>query len=150
MNLHAMRCIVCISQEDHTMAKLKATPKNYAQAWEALSGKQSIRLGNNTYLEVANERVYEDGRIPEERKVIAVRLHSTHVVKFYEDGRVTLHTGGYYTVTTKDRINEFITGCVYQKDHQWYYVGHNLEGALDWEHPDDFTEGYNVVKGLPQ
>jgi hypothetical protein len=94
--------------------------------------------------------VYEDGRIPEERKVIAVRLHSTHIVKFYEDGRVTLHTGGWRTVTTKDRINEFITGRVYQKNHDWYYVGHNTEGAIAWEYPDDFIEGYNVVKGIAQ
>ena len=31
------------------------------------------------------------------------------------DGRVALLTGGYRTVTTKDRINQFISGRVYQK-----------------------------------
>lgn len=33
------------------MAKLKATPKSYAEALIVLQGKQSLRLGNNTYLE---------------------------------------------------------------------------------------------------
>jgi hypothetical protein len=33
------------------MAKLKATPKNYAEALAVLAGRESVRLGNNTYLE---------------------------------------------------------------------------------------------------
>ena len=131
------------------MAKLKATPKSYAEALAVLGSKQSIRLGNNTYLETIKERVYEDGHIPEERTVIAVRLHSTYIVKFYENGKVTLHTGGWQTVTTKDRINEFITGRIYQKNHDWYYVGHNSEGAIDWDHPQDFTEGFTLDATIP-
>jgi hypothetical protein len=119
------------------MAKLKATPKNYAAAAEVLAGRDSVRLGNNTYLERLNGLQF-----------IGVRLHNTYVVRFHENGQITLHTGGYRTATTKDRINEFITGRVYQKNHEWYYVGHNTEGALDWDHPDDFTEGYEVKKGL--
>jgi hypothetical protein len=125
------------------MAKLKVTPKNFVQAQQVLGTKSSVRLGNNTFL----ERIEESDSF---KLKIVVRLHNTNIVEFHSDGRVTLHTGGWRTVTTKDRINQFITGRVYQKDHQWYYVGHNLEGALDWEHPDDFTEGYNVVKGMVQ
>ena len=119
------------------MAKLKATPKNYAKALAVLGSKQSVRLGNNTYLEAINERVYEDGRIPEDRKVITVRLHSTHIVKFYEDGRVTLHTGGYHTVTTKECINHFIRGSVFQKAWDWYYAQPN--GTILF-----FAEGLDV------
>lgn len=114
------------------MAKLKATPKNFEQAATVLAGRESIRLGNNTYLEN-----FSGG--------IAVRLHNTRIVWFHEDGTVTLHTGGWQTVTTKDRINEFITGRVYQKNHQWYYVGHTSEGAIDWDNPQAFTEGMNVA-----
>jgi hypothetical protein len=120
------------------MAKLKATPKNFEQAQRVLGTKSSVRLGNNTYL----ERVQEPYNSP--LQMIVVRLHNTYIVQFHSDGRVTLHTGGWHTVTTKDRINEFITGRVYQRNHEWFYVGHNLEGAIDWDHPEDFTDGINV------
>ena len=113
------------------MAKLKATPKNYAEALTTLNGKQSMRLGNNTYLEQ---------RGLTER--IAVRLHSTDVVVFYPSGRVTLHTGGYYSTTTKERINHFIEPAahVYQKAHKWYV----LQGDVRL----DFYEGFVLFPSL--
>lgn len=55
-----------------------------------------------------------------------------------------MRTGGWRTVTTKDRINQLITGRVYQKDYQWYYVGHEPDGSLAWDHPEAFVEGMNV------
>ena len=122
------------------MAKLKATPKNFEQAVAVLKDRISMRLGNNTYLEVSDSDPL--------RGFIGVRLHSTYIVKFWPDGQVTLHTGGWQTVTTKDRINEFITGRVYQKNHEWFYVGHNCDGALAWDSPEDFTEGMNVRRAL--
>jgi hypothetical protein len=106
------------------MAKLKATPKNFVEAAEILQGRESIRLGNNTHLEN-----FHLG--------IAVRLHNTRIVVFHEDGSVTLHTGGYRTVTTKDRINEFITGRVYQKDYEWFY-------SVNGKEPVRFEEGIEV------
>lgn len=100
------------------MAKLKAAPKNFAEALEFLhvSGGLHcvVRLGNNTYLECFTDGTQID--------LIAVRLHETQVVKFYPDGRVTLHTDGHRTVTTKERINHFITGKVWQKNHVWFYT----------------------------
>ena len=123
------------------MAKLKATPKNFEQAVAVLKDRISMRLGNNTYLEVSDSDPL--------RGFIGVRLHSTYIVKFWPDGQVTLHTGGWQTVTTKDRINEFITGRVYQKNHKWFYVGHNCAvGGLAWDSPEDFTEGMNVRRTL--
>jgi len=57
------------------------------------------KLGNNTYAE---------RREGLSAPAIAVRLHATDVLTFYQDGRVVLNTGGWKTVTTKDRINEYI------------------------------------------
>lgn len=113
------------------MAKLKATPKSYAEAAELLAGRDSIRLGNNTYLEN-----FHLG--------IAVRLHNTRIVVFHEDGRVTLHTGGYHTVTTKERLNQFIKGRVYQKSHAWFYVVNRGELGIDWANPIPFEDGIDV------
>lgn len=125
------------------MAKMKATPKTFAAASQFLAGRDSVKLGNNTWL----ENVAAFGPEASPLGFIGVRLHNTYVVKFWVDGQITLHTGGWYRVTTKDRINEFITGRVYQKDHVWYYVGHTTEGALDWEHPVPFKEEMNVAGG---
>lgn len=102
------------------MAKLKATPKNFAEALQFIlaegKGKLSLRIGNNTYLE------YHTGHGTAMTENITVRLHHTHVVTFWPSGRITLHTGGYRTVTTKDRINKFIAGRVHQDQGKWYYT----------------------------
>ena len=112
------------------MAKLKATPKNYAEALEVLNGKSSMRLGNNTYLEN-----HENG-------VIAVRLHNTNIVVFYAHGRAELYSGGYQTVTTKERMNQFIAGRVIQSNWTWRYEG--FHGMDRYTVP--FEEGMNVSK----
>jgi hypothetical protein len=117
------------------MAKMKHCPKNFAEANCILGNRDSLRLGNNTYLVSRFS--------PEENdKHIAIRLHNTDIVKFYSNGRITLHTGGYQTVTTKERMNHFIAGRVYQKNHAWFYA----ESALDWDNPVDFEEGMDVSK----
>jgi hypothetical protein len=118
------------------MAQLKAHPKTYAQAAEYLAGRDSVKLGNNTWLERHEKE--GTGYAP----FIAVRLHNTNIVVFWESGRITLHTGGWYKPTTKDRINEFITGRVYQRG-VWYYQGLR-EG---WHIPAvKFEEGMEVSK----
>ena len=127
------------------MAKLKAHPKTYQQAREALAGRESVKLGNNTYLELVP--MSNENNLPCD---IAVRLHNVNIVVFHADGSITLHTYGrgadgitkhWHTVTTKDRINEFISGRVYQQDHQWYYREYAADGS-----PYDviFAEGMNV------
>ena len=117
------------------MAKMKATPKNFEQAKAALAGRDSMRLGNNTFLES-----YTDGTQVDR---ICVRLHSTNIVAFYPDGRVTLHTGGYRTRTTKERINHFITGRVYSRNYAWFYIAPLPFGADNSERiaPRLFIEG---------
>jgi len=52
---------------------------------------------------------------------IAVRLHNTDIIIYRPDGAVSLNTGGWYTVTTKARINEYAPGCVYSDKGTWYY-----------------------------
>lgn len=53
-----------------------------------------------------------------------VTYHNTPVVKFSND-EIILNTGGYFTNTTKTRMNQaahqFSLGyCVYQKKHRWF------------------------------
>lgn len=74
---------------------------------------------------------------------IAVRLHGTDIIRVDTSGNITLRTGGYRTVTTKARINEFLDLAdtdwkVFQKDHCWH-IAHHAGGGVDMIHP--FEEG---------
>lgn len=67
----------------------------YSQAAERLGTRDRRKIGNNTYLE------------RRDAETIAVKLHATDVVTFHANGTATLDSGGYLTVTTKDRLNSY-------------------------------------------
>ena len=54
--------------------------------------------------------------------------HQTPVVA-KKDGKIWLNNGGYFTSTTKERINRYSPYRVYQRDYEWYvsYEGKELE-----------------------
>lgn len=53
---------------------------------------------------------------------IVVQHHSTDVVRAFADGRFILSSGGYRSMTTKERINHYGPEhvCVYQRDGVWF------------------------------
>jgi hypothetical protein len=51
---------------------------------------------------------------------IALRYHGTSVVTWHADGRITLRSNGWHTVTTKRRINQGAPVTVYQEKFLWY------------------------------
>jgi hypothetical protein len=71
-------------------------PKNYTEAADILGSKDSRKIAHNTKLE----------RLDAER--IGVRLHRTVVVEFRADGTTRLDSGGWRTVTTKERLNRYM------------------------------------------
>ena len=81
---------------------------NYQSAIEKLAGRDRRKVGHNTYLEKL------DGG------AVGVKLHQTYVVTFKPDGVVVLSSGGWRTVTTKDRINTYSPVCIWQKKRVWY------------------------------
>lgn len=70
--------------------------------------KSERKLSNNTVL----HRTDAD--------TLSVRLHATDVVLIHRNGNYTLNSGGWRTVTTKDRINEYSPVRVYQQKSVWY------------------------------
>ena len=92
--------------------------RQYADLDAKLTGRcsKSRKVANNTYLE---RRPGGD---------IAVRLHATDVVTFHADGTATLDSGGWLTVTTKARINDYLPGGIVLSSikGRWYlvYSGH--------------------------
>lgn len=117
-------------------------PTTYAAHDATLTGRcsQSRKVANNTYLHRC-----DNGDI-------AVRLHNTDVVTFHADGTITLSTGGWFTVTTKARINDYLPGGVRLSSTKgrWFltYTGHSEYGT-DGEYryvpserkPVPFTDG---------
>lgn len=81
---------------------------NFAQANSVLKSHWRRKLANNTYLERHDD-------------CIVVRLYSTNIIRFYPDGRTTLHHGGWETRTTKDRLNRFLDRYgVYSQNRTWF------------------------------
>lgn len=77
--------------------------------------KTSRKIGNNTYAEILND------------DTVAIKLHSTYVVKIRADGTYTLNSGGWQTLTTKDRINQYSPVRVYQRKFEWFVKINNKE-----------------------
>jgi hypothetical protein len=64
-------------------------------------------------------------------RYIALRYHDTEVIRWYQDGRVVLNTGGFRTATTKARMNEYANARIFQKNFIWCYSAdahHSLAG----------------------
>jgi hypothetical protein len=92
---------------------------DYLEANAQLTGRccERRKIANNT-------RLIRRGRFD-----IAVRLHSTDIITFHNDGRIDVFTGGWDTVTTRDRINRYLPkpwhcygerGATILSNHRWY------------------------------
>lgn len=90
---------------------MRKTKKEMLQGIE--NDVKTSEIINNNTLRI----VYKDGRV-------AIRFHQTDIIS-EQDGLVTLNSGGYKTVTTKDRISEYLLWFgvpfyISQRNHQWY------------------------------
>lgn len=89
--------------------------------------RESRKVGNNTYLRRRGD-------------AIAVRLHSTDVLTFAADGSVTLDSGGWRTVTTKERMNRFLRGPRVYQENSVLYVA--VPGPSGLPYADDARRYY--------
>ena len=68
-----------------------------------------MKIANNTYMET------------DHNGVITYRLHHTTVVTVFPSGCVRFSSGGWQTVTTKNRLNRYGCGyCIYQRAGEWF------------------------------
>ena len=80
----------------------------FSEAVKKLNGRESRKVGNNTYL----ERIDFD--------TVGVRLHRAHVVTITRSGEYVLNSNGWRTTTTKSRMNDFCPARVSQKRGEWF------------------------------
>ena len=78
----------------------------FAKARDKNAGKP---IGNNT-------------RLVQVGSDYAIRLHETNIVTLKPDGSIVLDSGGYRTMTTKSRINEYASEIHITQDMGLWYV----------------------------
>jgi hypothetical protein len=103
---------------------------NYTEANEILGTRSSRKLANNTYLQRRDE------------KTIALRLHSTDVLIFTPQ-YVEYQTGGWYTVTTKQRMSNFGPAQIGSDKGKWLLYLVSETGYSDWQ-----SGGYIFYDGI--
>lgn len=84
---------------------------SYEQALSVLNKRKSRKLANHTYL------------VQTSADEIVVRYHATDIITFRYGKSTILNTGGYFTYTTKDRMNRFSPAGIYSDRGIWYING---------------------------
>jgi len=111
---------------------------NYIQANETLTGRcrDARKVANNTYLQ------------RREAGAIAIKLHATDVVTYHPNGAITMTSGGWKTITTKDRINRYLPNRFYISQTQGVWALHDREAYKSVPFVDGMTIGPRG--GLPK
>jgi hypothetical protein len=103
---------------------------------EDLTGRcrEARKVGNNTY----KHRRGEDA--------VAVRLHDTDVLTAHRGGRIVLNSGGWHTVTTKDRIRAYLPApwSLISERGRWYIT----RGRYVWETKDATAPCHLFADGI--
>ena len=103
--------------------------RTFKDAAAHLGKRDRRKLANNTYL------IRRDDRI-------AVRLYETDIIAFFErGGSMYLHSGGFRTVTTKDRMNRFQGRVRVFTERGVWYVSRGQ--ATGWKKVP-YTDGFKV------
>jgi hypothetical protein len=113
---------------------LSCTSLNYDKLKEELGNRESKKIGHNTLLSKTD--------INE----IGIRYHSTYIIKIDPTNIIKLDTKGWWTPTTKDRLNKFLN-CrnvgIYQEKNQWYIRGNN--GTFKYDDGIMVTEDGDII-----
>lgn len=93
-----------------TQSYIGADVKTAADWRQFISGgrnKTSRTAANNTVV-----RLTDGG--------VAIKLHDTDIVTINDNGRIGLNSGGWLSVTTKERIKRYTPARISQKNGIWY------------------------------
>lgn len=87
---------------------------NTYESWDEYLGDKPKRTIKRSWMPTWAERMGDD--------VIAIGLNETYIMFFRPDNTVELRTDGWKTVTTKDRMNDYLPQGwhVYQEKREWY------------------------------
>lgn len=83
-----------------------------------------------------------------------IRLHDTDIITFMPNGKIILNSGGWKTMTTKNRINGFLDGTddlsigISQVKGMWYVEVSRRGAEIESEHGCKYRP-WNVVQSVP-
>jgi len=108
----------------------------YQECLDLTKKKPTKKLENNTYLDTL-----EAGNF-------GVKLHNTYIVIVSPDETYELNSGGYRTVTTKDRINKYAPVRIWQERGIWYLYDRELfyDGILVDREGNILSEKLDVTR----
>ncbi len=110
-------------------------PKSYQDCEAIFYGSRRRKLANNTTLWASEDC---------EPEFFEITLHSTTVFMFYRDGSFELNSGGWKTVTTKERLNRYLPDGwrVYQLKFEWWLA--DVRNGWASEVKYEFKDGMRV------
>lgn len=99
----------------------------------------SRKVANNTYA-VRLPSVFGNA--------IGIKLHDTFVVTFYEEGTIKLDSGGWLTMTTKERMNRFLPAplTVHSIKGRWMVTTRSADDRPDYEHSTPYVDGMKLAQ----
>lgn len=117
---------------------------NILREWyQACSTIASFRNQEKGKLIQRNTRLYR-----ESDEEIRLKLHQTDIIIFTPH-IITLNTGGWYSRTTKDRMNTYLKDWhVYQHKHEWYVTHIPTQTTLDYENNMELTNLPSIANKL--
>jgi hypothetical protein len=92
--------------------------QTFANAEDALAGRDARKIANNTRA------------VRLDADTVGIVLHQTAIVKYRRNGEIVLNSGGWKTVTTKARMNEFSPVSVRQSAGEWFANGIEFEDGM--------------------
>jgi hypothetical protein len=110
------------------MARMSATIRSYGDAVRFLNGAKSRKLGHNTWVEDCGDSV-------------SIFYHQTEIVRYYSTGEIQLDSGGWRSVTTKQRLSACSPFQVYSEGNGDWAVrtGRERNGGDSAQFEDGMT-----------
>ena len=92
---------------------------DHASAQRFLGKRESKRMAYNTTIRRIGRYTDDDAGIERD---FAVRYVATDIVTNHADGTITLHTGGWDTTTTTNRMHRLTPAHIWVNRHDWQTV----------------------------
>jgi hypothetical protein len=88
-----------------------------------LAATRKRKIDNNTYLIIEPPLLHEIDK----ETTYHIKLHNTNIITYHANGDVVLNAGGWRTVTTKARMNEYAPVSIWQAKGLWtvQYAGNS-------------------------
>lgn len=81
---------------------------------------------------------------------ISLYHHDTCIMIAHKDGTTTIRNGGWFTVTTKERINRYLPdgSRMYQKDWKWFLIYPPQMPEFAGQHVE--FDGFDMIVSEPK